>query len=89
MERNMLPRSPSNTGDRNAGNSEGLHFALALMAYNNKPKKIGGEVGEVRANIDADKLNEYIARHVKAIQAPVSIKQFKVSARPSTSMRFI
>ena len=50
------------------------------MANDDKPTKIGGEVGEVRANIDADKLNDYIARHVKAIQAPVSIKQFKVSA---------
>ena len=52
------------------------------MADDDKPTKIGGEVGEVRANIDADKLNDYIARHVKAIQAPVSIKQFKVSVRP-------
>ncbi|KAL1678289.1 kinase-like domain-containing protein [Schizophyllum commune] len=47
------------------------------MTNDDKPTKIGGEVGEVRANIDADKLNDYIARHVKAIQAPVSIKQFK------------
>ena len=43
--------------------------------------KIGGEYGEVRANIDADKLNAYLAANVPAVKAPVDIKQFKV--RPS------
>ncbi|KAL1746663.1 kinase-like domain-containing protein [Schizophyllum fasciatum] len=47
------------------------------MSNDGKPQKIGGEIGDVRASIDADRLNDYIARHVKAIQAPVSIKQFK------------
>ena len=41
-------------------------------------KKIGGEYGDVRANIDGDKLNAYLVAHVPAIAAPVDIKQFKV-----------
>ena len=43
-------------------------------------KKIGGEYGEVRANIDSGKLNAYLAAHVPAIATPVDIKQFKVRA---------
>ncbi|CAL1711401.1 unnamed protein product [Somion occarium] len=39
--------------------------------------KIGGEYGEIRANIDVDKLNAYIDRHVDAVAAPVAVKQFK------------
>ncbi|EGN92738.1 hypothetical protein SERLA73DRAFT_98766 [Serpula lacrymans var. lacrymans S7.3] len=42
-----------------------------------KPKKIGGEYGAVRANIDIDKLNAYLAEHVPAVTAPVDVKQFK------------
>lgn len=41
-------------------------------------QKIGGEYGQVRANIDAVKLNEYLAKHVRVIQTPVDVKQFKV-----------
>ena len=41
-------------------------------------KKIGGEYGDVRANIDSDKLNAYLVAHVPAVIAPVDIKQFKV-----------
>jgi hypothetical protein len=53
---------------------------------NDAPKKVGGEVGDVRANIDQDKLNEYLREHVPAVKAPVSIKQFKVNASdPSES----
>ena len=44
-------------------------------------KKIGGEYGDVRANIDGDKLNAYLVAHVPAIAAPVDIKQFKVRLR--------
>ncbi|TBU31130.1 APH-domain-containing protein [Dichomitus squalens] len=40
-------------------------------------KKIGGEYGDVRANIDGDKLNAYLKAHVAAITVPVDIKQFK------------
>ena len=42
-------------------------------------KKIGGEYGEVRANIDVEKLNKYLDEHVEAVAAPVEVKQFKVS----------
>ncbi|TFY66591.1 hypothetical protein EVG20_g4498 [Dentipellis fragilis] len=41
------------------------------------PKKIGGEVGEVRANIDVDKLNQYLADKVPSVRSPVGVKQFK------------
>ncbi|KAI0741115.1 APH-domain-containing protein [Earliella scabrosa] len=47
------------------------------MSSPNANKKIGGEYGEVRANIDAGKLNAYLAAHVPAVAPPVSIKQFK------------
>ena len=40
--------------------------------------KIGGEYGEVRANIDGDKLNAYLKAHVPVVATPVAIKQFKV-----------
>ncbi|KAI0645215.1 kinase-like protein [Trametes meyenii] len=39
--------------------------------------KIGGEYGEVRASIDAGRLNAYLTAHVPAVKAPVDIKQFK------------
>lgn len=42
-----------------------------------EPKKIGGEIGEVRANIDVANLDAYIEKHVPAIRTPVVIKQFK------------
>lgn len=42
-------------------------------------KKIGGEFGEVRANIDVDKLNKYFEEKVPSVKAPVEVKQFKVS----------
>jgi hypothetical protein len=38
----------------------------------------GGEYGDVRARIDNDKLNAYLANNVPALTAPVTIKQFKV-----------
>lgn len=44
----------------------------------NTSKKIGGEVGEVRANIDVESLNMYLRRSVPAVEAPVGVKQFKV-----------
>jgi len=40
-------------------------------------EKIGGEYGPVRANINIEKLNAYLAKHVEAVSAPVDIKQFK------------
>lgn len=43
-----------------------------------QPKKIGGEYGKVRANIDIDKLNTYLAKNVTAVNTPVDVKQFKV-----------
>ncbi|RDX49304.1 APH-domain-containing protein [Lentinus brumalis] len=59
-------------------------------------QKIGGEYGEVRANIDANKLNAYLRAHVPAVAAPVNIKQFKFGqSNPTyfltdaTSTRFV
>ena len=41
-------------------------------------EKIGGELGDVRAAIDIEKLNAYLEAHVSEIAAPVTVKQFKV-----------
>ncbi|TFY81719.1 hypothetical protein EWM64_g2294 [Hericium alpestre] len=43
--------------------------------------KIGGEVGEVRANIDINNLNHYLMDHVPQVKAPVGVKQFKQPGR--------
>ena len=51
------------------------------MSSSNPGQKIGGEYGEVRANIDVDRLNKYLDDHVKEVVAPVEVKQFKVSDR--------
>lgn len=44
------------------------------------PPKVGGEYGEIRANIDIDSLNAYLAKHTPSITTPVDVKQFKVRA---------
>ena len=49
------------------------------MSSSNPGQTIGGEYGEVRANIDVDRLNKYLDNHVKEVVAPVEVKQFKVS----------
>ena len=46
---------------------------------NDPQKRIGGEYGEVRANINVEQLNAYLVRNVKDIHAPIEVKQFKVS----------
>ena len=43
-----------------------------------KITKIGGEYGEIRANIDVDSLNKYFEKHVPVVTSPVEVKQFKV-----------
>ncbi|KAF9529729.1 protein kinase subdomain-containing protein PKL/CAK/ACAD [Crepidotus variabilis] len=40
-------------------------------------KKVGGEYGEVRASIDVEKLDAYLAKHTPGIKTPVDVKQFK------------
>ncbi len=41
-------------------------------------KKFGGEYGEVRASIDIDNLNTYLAHNTPGIETPIKVKQFKV-----------
>jgi hypothetical protein len=41
-------------------------------------KTIGGEYGEVRATIDIDRLNAYLATNTPSVKTPVGVKQFKV-----------
>jgi hypothetical protein len=41
-------------------------------------QKIGGAVGDVRADIDVLSLNKYLTDSVKRVKAPVHVKQFKV-----------
>ncbi|KAG6902760.1 hypothetical protein C0995_011908 [Termitomyces sp. Mi166 len=40
-------------------------------------QKIGGEYGQIRADIDIAKLNVYLAQHSQVVKPPVDIKQFK------------
>ncbi|KAF8585972.1 APH-domain-containing protein [Ramaria rubella] len=40
-------------------------------------QQVGGEYGEVRANIDMEKLNNYLTAHVNMVFVPVTAKQFK------------
>lgn len=47
-------------------------------------KKIGGEFGEVRANIDVVALSAYLLKNVKVLRGPIDVKQFKVSAEESS-----
>ncbi|KAF8070703.1 kinase-like domain-containing protein [Lyophyllum atratum] len=47
------------------------------MSSSAAPKKIGGEYGEVRANVDIASLNIYLARHAPGIKTPVDVLQFK------------
>ncbi|KAK7691791.1 hypothetical protein QCA50_005194 [Cerrena zonata] len=47
------------------------------MSSSDPSQKIGGEYGEVRANIDVERLNRYLDQHVEAVAAPVEVKQFK------------
>jgi len=42
-------------------------------------KSIGGEYGEVRAGIDINRLNTYLAANTPSVKTPVGVKQFKVS----------
>jgi hypothetical protein len=53
---------------------------LAAMVYRDgeASRAAGGEYGDVRACIDNDKLNAYLANNVPALTVPVTIKQFKV-----------
>jgi hypothetical protein len=48
------------------------------MVVAGSTKPAGGEYGDVRASIDTDKLNAYLANNVPALTEPVTIKQFKV-----------
>lgn len=57
--------------------------SLPTMMPNVSPKGIGGEYGAVRANIDIDKLNAYLAAHVPAVCSPVDVQQFKVCFQSS------
>ena len=43
-------------------------------------QKIGGEYGEIRANIDVKRLETYVNAHVKVMKTPLEVKQFKVSS---------
>ncbi|KAF7782732.1 hypothetical protein Agabi119p4_2108 [Agaricus bisporus var. burnettii] len=40
------------------------------------PKQTGGGYGNIRANIDVDKLNAFLAKNTSVIKAPVDVKQF-------------
>lgn len=54
---------------------------------NSSPRRVGGEYGALRANIDIDKLNAYLVAHVPAVSSPVDVQQFKVRSRLSRVTR--
>ncbi|KAJ6497628.1 kinase-like domain-containing protein [Mycena sanguinolenta] len=43
----------------------------------NDGPKIGGEFGEVRANINVETLTTYLLKNVKTLRGPIDVKQFK------------
>ena len=45
---------------------------------------MGGEYGDVRANIDIEKLTDYLVQNLSIVCAPIVIKQFKASTSWST-----
>ncbi|KEP51381.1 kinase subdomain protein PKL/CAK/ACAD protein [Rhizoctonia solani 123E] len=51
--------------------------------------KIGGEYGEIRANIDVQSLNKYLGQHAKEIKVPLAVKQFKVTCIQSNPTYFL
>ena len=58
-------------------------FCRGAMVYRHGEERsrsgpAGGEFGDVRAPIDNDKLNAYLASNVPALTVPVTVKQFKV-----------
>jgi hypothetical protein len=58
-------------------------FCRGAMVYREDEERsssgpAGGGYGDVRARIDNDKLNAYLANNVPALAVPVTIKQFKV-----------
>ncbi|KAG7449720.1 kinase-like protein [Guyanagaster necrorhizus] len=48
-----------------------------LMSSSKPPKKVGGEYGQIRANIDVPKLESFLARNVPEVRLPLQVKQFK------------
>lgn len=41
-------------------------------------KQIGGEYGDIRANIDVENLSAYLLQNVDWLRGPFDVKQFKV-----------
>ncbi|KAK1220365.1 hypothetical protein PQX77_016856 [Marasmius sp. AFHP31] len=42
-----------------------------------QPKKVGGEYGDVRTNIDVNNLVKYLEKHLPIMNMPIEVKQFK------------
>ncbi|KAJ8076697.1 hypothetical protein PM082_001120 [Marasmius tenuissimus] len=42
-----------------------------------QPKKVGGEYGDVRANINVPSLVKYLEKHLPIMNMPIEVKQFK------------
>lgn len=48
------------------------------MSDGTSKNQIGGEYGNIRASINVDHLNVYLAKSTPSIKTPVDVKQFKV-----------
>jgi hypothetical protein len=50
-----------------------------------RAQKVGGEYGDIRANIDVKQLDIYLQEHLEGYKSPLTVKQFKARFRASTT----
>ena len=50
------------------------------MSDSTSKNQTGGDYGNIRASINVDNLNVYLAKSTPSIKTPVDVKQFKVRA---------
>jgi len=50
------------------------------MSDSTSKNQTGGDYGNIRASINVDNLNVYLAKSTPSIKIPVDVKQFKVRA---------
>jgi hypothetical protein len=63
------------------------NYRPTLFPAMSDEQRIGGQYGEIRAEIDLASLNDFLRRECPRIETPVEVKQFKVSScRPIVGM---
>ena len=56
------------------------NYRPTLFPAMSDEQRIGGQYGEIRAEIDIASLNDFLRRECPRIETPVEVKQFKVSS---------